>query len=43
MTITRGNRDVALWNPSRRSRVNSGQRFNRGFDREALMENRLVA
>ena len=25
---------VALWNASHRSRVNSGQRFNRGFDRE---------
>ena len=22
---------MALWNPSHRSRVNSGQRFNRGF------------
>jgi len=23
----------ALWNPSHRSRVNSGNRFDRGFDR----------
>jgi len=27
---------VALWNPSHCSRVNSGRRFNRGFDRGAL-------
>ena len=33
---------VALWNPSHRSRVNSGQRFKRGFDRGVMMESRLV-
>jgi len=31
-------RRVALWNPSHRSRVNSGQRFNGGLDRGAPME-----
>jgi len=29
---------VALWNPSHRSRVNSGQGFNGGFGREAPIE-----
>ena len=30
--------EVALWNPSHRSLVNSGQRFQRGLDREAPVE-----
>ena len=34
---------VALWNPSHRSRVNSGSRFNRGFDRRAPIECRQKA
>jgi hypothetical protein len=33
---------VDVFEPSRRSRVNSGQRFNGGFHRGALMESRLV-
>ena len=31
-----------LLEPSHRLRENSGQRFNMGFDREALIESRLV-
>jgi len=35
--LTQVNR-VALWNPSHRSRVNSGHRFNREVDRGASIE-----
>ena len=33
---------VALWNPSCRSRVDSGRRFNGGLDRAMLMDSRLM-
>jgi len=38
VSLPRAATRVALWNPAHRSRVNSGQCFNRGFDSGAPVE-----